>query len=453
VYLQRLAARVVGEGLAGQVLVMRSSGGLMAVAEAARLAAAILLSGPAGGVVAAAALGESLGHRRLVSFDMGGTSTDVCRIEDGRPEVAYERAVDGYPCRLPSVAVHTVGAGGGSVGWRDAGGSLRVGPRSAGAEPGPACYGRGGSEPTVTDADLVLGRLDPKGRLAGAVPLDLEAARSALAPLGGALGLDIGEAALGMGSVVEARMERAVRAVSVEEGADPRQAVLAAFGGAGGLHATALARRLEMSGVVIPPYAGVFSAVGMLLSPPRADAARSVLVGAGESDRLGPAVEEVRHEAAGGLRDQTGSHPAGLRSVADVRYVGQAHETPVDHSPGEGWEALGERFHAAHRERNGFARPGDPIEVVTVRAEAVGTPALRWQDLPEHRPSGEPRRGARSVLTSGGEVRATVWWRPGLAPGREIRGPAVIEEGEATTWLGRGEAAVVHPSGALEVRW
>jgi N-methylhydantoinase A len=449
-YLEGLRRRAEAAGV-GRVAVMRSSGGLMTVEEAARLPAAVLISGPAGGVVAAASLGRALGRDHLVSFDMGGTSTDVCRIDLGRPEVSYERAIEGYPCRMPALAVHTVGAGGGSLGWADSGGALRVGPRSAGARPGPACYRRGGLGATVTDAHVVLGRIDPAGLLAGRVALDPGAARKALERLGGNVGLSAEAVARGMVEVVESHMQRAVRRVSVEEGSDPRRAVLVAFGGAGGLHATALARRLDMAGVVVPAHAGVFSALGLLLAPPRVDVARSITVA--DSAGLDAAVAQVVAEARRALAAASGAGEAEVSGYADVRYRGQSHETTVPYRPGEGWGRLEAGFHRAHRRRNGFDRPGDPVEVVTVRAEAVGRPALRWEDLPPMEPEGEPGRGRRLVLDPSGPLEAAVWWRPGLRPGEEVVGPAVVEEPHATTWLGPGERAVVHPSGALEVSW
>jgi N-methylhydantoinase A len=449
-YLASLTDRSESLGVEGALRVMRSSGGLIDAAEAARLPAAILLSGPAGGVVAATALGKALGHDHLVSFDMGGTSTDVCRIDFGRPDVAYERSIDGLPCRMPSVAIHTVGAGGGSIGWVDAGGALRVGPHSAGAVPGPASYGRGGLEPAVTDANLVLGRIPIDTRLGGSMELDARTASAALAKVGDRVGMSAQETAAGIVEVVESHMERAVRRVSIEEGADPRRAVLVAFGGAGGLHATALARRLDMNGVVVPAHAGVFSALGLLLAPPRADAARSVRVEEDDAPALDRSVAEI---AASAERDLGAGVAVRVSTFADVRYLGQSHETTVRYRPGDGWDALAERFHDAHRERNGFARPGDPIEVVTVRAEAVGNPAIRWDDLPEAVPSGEADRPGRPVLDGGRRIEAAGWWRPGLPPGAEIVGPAVIEEPEATTFLGAGERAIVHPSGALEISW
>ncbi len=451
--LAHLAGRVRAAGLAERLAVMRSSGGLMSVEEAMALPAAVLLSGPAGGVVAAAALGALLGREHLVSFDMGGTSTDVCRIEGGRPEISYERPVAGYPCRMPATAVHTVGAGGGSIGWVDAGGSLRVGPRSAGARPGPACYRRGGTLPTVTDANVLLGRIGADAALGGELVVDAPAATSALSRLAGESGLDVVQTALGMVEVVEEVMAGAVRTVSIEQGADPRDAVLVAFGGAGGLHAGALARRLEMGAVVVPPHAGVFSALGLLLSPPRVDTARSVLLDRSSAVRLDEAVAAIAAAARDGL-ETAGERPEAVVCMVDVRYRGQSHEVTVPYRQGEGWTVLTDRFHRAHEARNGFARPEDPIEVVTVRAEAVGVPALRVAELPRWRPDGsEAFRGRRPLRTRQGIVDAGRWWRPALRPDAEIVGPAIVEEPEATTYLAAGDRAVVHPTGALEVTW
>lgn len=449
-YLRQLAARASDWGLPSAIEVMRSSGGLMQIADAAALPAAILLSGPAAGVVAAGAMGDALGRSRLVSFDMGGTSTDVCRIEHGRPEVLYERLVAGYPCRMPSVAIHTVGAGGGSIGWADEGGSLRVGPRSAGADPGPACYGKGGTAPAVTDANVALGRINPTGALAGSLTIRARLADRALASLGDPLGLTVAETALGIITVVEEIMAAAIRTVSIEQGADPRNAALVAFGGAGGLHATALAKRLEMAGVIVPPFAGVFSALGLLLSPPRADASRSVPPSAGED--LDRAVSAVRDESERRLI-ASGAAVSTTSSFADVRYRGQAHETTTPYAPADGWDVLLDRFHALHSERNGFARVGDPVEVVTVRAETVGTPLLTWQQLHEVVPHGVVDLPPRAVMTDSGMIEARVVRRDGLAAGAEIVGPAVIEEAEATTYLAPGDRALVHLSGALEVEW
>ncbi len=444
-YLARLEAGVRSSGLADTVAVMRSSGGLISGSDAAALPASILLSGPAGGAVAAAAIGTALGRDHIIAFDMGGTSTDVCRIQNGRPEISYERAVAGYPCRMPSAAIHTVGAGGGSVGWIDPGGSLRVGPRSAGAEPGPACYGRGGNETTATDANVVLGRIAPDASLGGRLTIDRTLSEAVLADLGEPLGLTTERAALGVVRVVEEVMAGAIRTVSIEQGADPRDAWLVAFGGAGGLHATALARSLDMAGVIIPPHGGVFSAAGLLLSPPRIDLAQSILLRDGED----PNVEIGRLGSEASRRQPIGT----LETLADVRYLGQSHEVTVPYTPGDGWGVLADRFHALHRERNGFARPTDPIEVVTIRATVTGTPAIKAETAFCWSPDGEARSGTRTAVTTNGQAEATVWRREGLTIGTKISGPAIIEEREATTWIGPGEQAVVSPSGALEVTW
>ncbi len=452
-YLSSLVSRLGAAGLSSDVAVMRSSGGLMSVAEASELAAAILLSGPAGGVVAAAALGDALGRDRLVSFDMGGTSTDVCRIDDGRPEIAYERAVGGLPCRLPSVAVHTVGAGGGSIGWIDPGRSLRVGPQSAGAQPGPASYGRGGTEAAVTDANVALGRIAPDALLAGSLPIEAARAEAALERLGEPLGLSVPETALGMLAIVEEVMAGAIRKVSIEQGADPRTAALVAFGGAGGLHAVALARRLSMAGVVVPPHAGVFSALGLLLSPLRVDTASGAVLRQGEEHRLRGALAATADDARRRLAAAGAASGVRVETAADVRYLGQSHELTVACAAGVSWEALAADFHSLHMRRNGFSRPDDPIEVVAVRAHALATPHLRWSDIPVAPPSGPARRPDRDVITNEGTVRCGRWWRPGLAPGAEVTGPAIVEETEATTFLPAGSRAVVHDSGALEVEW
>jgi N-methylhydantoinase A len=449
-YLEDLERRLV-PGLSERVLVMRSSGGLASPAVAASTPASLLLSGPAGGVVAAAVVGEALGRDTVISFDMGGTSTDVCRIERGKPIVGYEREIDGHAVRMPSVAVHTVGAGGGSIGWTDPGGALRVGPGSAGANPGPACYGRGGGEPTVSDADLVVGRLG--ARIAHGMMLDEGAATDALAALGARLGLDAAATAEGMLAVVESTMEHAIRRVTVEAGSDPRDAHLLAFGGAGGMHATALARSLDMAGVIVPPHAGVFSALGMLLAPPRQDRWRTVLLGEPRATELDTVVRALAAEARADLESMTGLAAIAVEAVVEARYVGQAHETPVEYVIGSGWGALARGFHAAHARLNGYSRPGEPVEAVTVRVAVRAQPPLEWgalRYLPD--PPGRPRP-PRRVLTGGSEVQVPVRSRSELSEGEAVTGPAVIEDTGSTIWLGAGERAVVHPSGALEIEW
>jgi N-methylhydantoinase A len=345
-------------------LVMRSSGGLATLGEAAAHPAFALLSGPAAGVVGAGRAATLAGFERAISFDMGGTSTDVCLIEGGIAERSVERSVGGLPVRLPTVDVHTVGAGGGSIARRDAGGALLVGPESAGAHPGPACYGRGGTRPTVTDANLLLGRLP--GRLAGGLELDREAARAAMGEL------DPGDVI----RAVDAEMLRALRVVSVERGRDPRDCVLVAFGGAGPLHACALAEELGIETVLVPAAAGVLSAFGLAVADERRDRVRTVLRPLEEAGEL-PAEGE-----------------------ADLRYRGQSFELAVP--LGEGLE---ERFHRAHEERYGYADRSRQVELVAVRtADIRPGPELELEPAEPLRVSGP------AVLELDG---STCWLAPG----------------------------------------
>jgi N-methylhydantoinase A len=370
-YLRALADAATVAGLPVP-LVMRSSGGVSTPEEAAEHPATILVSGPAAGVVGAARLAALAGIENAIAFDMGGTSTDVCLIAGGRAERASERTVAGLPIRLPTIDLHTVGAGGGSLVWTDAGGALRVGPESAGADPGPACYGRGGSQATVTDANLVLGRLPE--RLAGGVELDRAAAERALASIEPAAVVD----------VVNAEMLRALRVVSVERGHDPADFALVAFGGAGPLHACELAEELGIRTVLVPEAAGVLSALGLVASEERRDAVRSYIV------PLADAGELPRH------------------GEADLRYAGQSFELTLALQDG-----LGEAFHTAHEERYGFAERDRDIELVAVRtAEIRPGPQL---DLPRGE---ETTVAGPNVLELDG---STCWIPPGWVGVRDGR--------------------------------
>ncbi len=444
-YLRRLAEELERSGVA-EVGVMRSSGGLMSLHDAARLPVAALLSGPAGGVVAAARLSRDMGYDRAISFDMGGTSTDVSRIEMGEPQLTYERPIAGYPCRMASVDIHTVGAGGGSIGWRDPGGSLRVGPQSAGAVPGPASYGTGGTNATVTDANVFLGRIASLGK---SLSLDGDAGRRAIGALAADLDMESAPTASGIVTVVEETMAGAIRRVSVEEGVDPRGAVLVAFGGAGGLHAAALAKRLDMAAAVVPRYAGVFSALGLLLSPPRVDVALSI----SGADELAGALETVMAAAGADLQAAAGTRGA-ITTYVDVRYVGQAHELSIPYDPGAPVASIAAGFHHLHRERNGFARPRDPVEIVTVRAVAQGRPALSWDDLPAlDTPTGAEPVSREITAADGATHAAAGYQRAALGPGARVDGPAVIEDAGATTYLAPDDRATVAANGALVIEW
>ena len=417
-------------------LVMTSSGGLVPFSGAAALAGRLVLSGPAGGVVASAALGRRHGFEHVLSFDMGGTSTDVSRISDGALAIGQGHPVAGRVNRVPSVPIRTIGAGGGSVGWTDEGGALRVGPRSAGAIPGPAAYGLGGVEPTITDANLIAGHLPNDLALGGSLSMDLDAARSAMAILGKTLGLGIEETASGMLEVVDSHMEHALRSVSVEEGADPRNAVIVAFGGAGGLHATRLARRLGVTKVMVPPLSGVFSALGLLLAAPRTDVARTVMLAEGD-ERLGQLAASLLTEVGAEHEEVFGVPPEAIVLSFDMRYVGQSHELEI---PGDGeWDQLRTKFDATHATRFGFDRPGEAVEVVNIRATSNGSAPLRWSDLPRLSTIGTP------------SDREGVWDRGTLPARFEIEGPAIITEANSATLLNEGDRMTVLDDGALEI--
>jgi len=392
------------EPLAERVLVMTSAGGLTPVAGAARLPAALLLSGPAGGVRAAAAYAVAAGFPDAVTFDMGGTSTDVALVLGGEPQPAAERSVAGYPIRLPSLDVQTIGAGGGSIAAVDEGGALVVGPRSAGADPGPACYGRGGTEATVTDANLVAGRIPAEVGFEALGELDRDAAEAALAALG--LG-DPLDAAAGVLEVVDARMEQAIRKVSVEQGVDPSGLALVAFGGAGPLHACDLADRLGMPTVIVPPRAGVLSAVGVLAAPVQHDRVRSWPTLA-DHDGLEDALTELGEEAIEGLLAAAGGEAGDVEvtMALDARYQGQSHELRV---------AAVEDFPAEHRRHNGYDRPDHPVEVVALRATARRAAPLDPTTMKSRaRP---PMAGPAVVVEDDTTIYVPVGWRgePGPA--------------------------------------
>lgn len=417
-------------------LVMTSSGGLIPFSQAPEVAGRLVLSGPAGGAVAAAALGAHHEASMVLSFDMGGTSTDVSRITGGELAAGSGHAVAGRVNRVPAVPIRTIGAGGGSIGWVDPGGALRVGPHSAGASPGPAAYGLGGKEPTVTDANLITGRIPQGLALAGSVVLRPDLSRQALDRIGEAIAMSAEAVAEGMLEVVNTHMEHALRSVSVEEGADPRQGTLVAFGGAGGLHAVRLARRLGMQRVLIPPLSGVFSALGLLLATPRTDAARTVMLADGDPAVKGQA-DDLAAESVTTFTSYFGADPTATRLSADMRYRGQSHELEIEAEPR--WDVLRARFEEAHRQRFGFDRPGEPVELVNLRASSSGPAPMRWDDLPPHRAQGIP------------EAREGVWRRESLPAGFTLEGPAIVAETNSVVLLDHGDQLVVLYDGTLEV--
>ncbi len=441
-YLRRLLARADEAGLP-EPRIMQSSGGLAAAELAARHAAFTVLSGPAGGAAAAALVARRSGHPDLVCFDMGGTSCDVCVIEDGVVREAAGREVGGRPLALAMVDIHTVGAGGGSVAWRDPGGALRAGPRSAGADPGPACYGRGGEEPTVTDANLLLGRLDAESTLAGGVALDVRPAERAVGALAQQLDLGAQECAEGIVRVANAEMVRALRVMTVQQGIDPRRFALLAFGGAGPLHAAAIADELGMRTILCPRASGVLSALGLAAAERRATEQRTVLL-AGD-DLRDDALCQAATDAGEVARATLGAARARVRIAFDVRYRGQAHELTVRGLAADaGVAELRRAFEDLHDERYGYRDEGTLVEVVTIRATA-SEPGPQI-DLATG--AGSSERSRRAVIFDGKQHDAEIV-RGEPAPGERIAGPAVCELPEATLAVPPGWAGRVDDTGTI----
>jgi N-methylhydantoinase A len=440
-YLGRLAEAADDEGLPAP-LVMQSSGGVAPAEEAGRAGAWSVLSGPAGGAVGASLLARAAGEPDALGFDMGGTSCDVCVVEDGAVRRTDSRQIDGRVIQLPMVDVHTVGAGGGSVAWRDDGGALRVGPRSAGADPGPTCYGRGGFEPTVTDANLLLGRLAADSKLAGGVELEIEAAARAIDGLAAELGLEREETAAGILRVADAEMVRALRVVTVERGVDPRRFALLPFGGAGPMHAAAIAAELGIERIVCPRASGVLSALGLCASDRRRDTVRTVMLAGAElnAERISAVVEELIAAAGAGLGDE-----AEPELVYEMRYAGQAFELPVPGPRRPDPAELAAEFEHVHEERYGHRDPEGEVVLVDVRLAMV-VPG------PEPRPraaEGEVERRARRVLFDGEWIETPVL-RGEPPAGTAVESPVVFELPEATLVLPPGWSATVDDSGTIK---
>src|SRR3954466_7938934 len=384
-YLEALAERARDAGLPLPE-VMLSGGGVADAGTAARHGSWTVLSGPAGGAVGAALMAEAAGAKGAVCLDMGGTSCDVSVAREGRVSSTGGREVGGRALALPMVDVHTVGAGGGSIAWRDAGGALRIGPQSAAADPGPACYGRGGEEPTVTDANLLLGYLDARSPLAGGVELDREAAEKAVGRLAHGLDLSTSDAAAGIARVAGTEMARAGRVMTVERGVDPRELALLAFGGAGALHAATIADELGMTRVLVPRASGVLSAVGLIAAERRRDLVESVLLSGDELTR--DAVAEVVERLAKRGREELDAPDAEIRASYDLRYAGQAFELTIDGDPRPDPDDLRAAFERSHEERYGYADSDSELELVTVRLavalEPAGLPPGESPEAEEH---------------------------------------------------------------------
>jgi len=438
-YLRRLGDRLAEAGLPAP-LVMQSSGGVVDLEGAADRASACVLSGPAAGVVGAAYAAAASGYRDLLTFDMGGTSTDVALVVDGEVQATTAAVVAGIPIKHPMVDVHSVSAGGGSVAWADTGGALRVGPRSAGARPGPAAYGLGGEEATVTDADLHLGYLSGGNRLGGEIVLDAKRARTALDTVGSELGLSTLEAAEGIVAVAEAEMARALRVISVERGFDPRDFTLLAFGGAGGMHACRLAEELGIRTVLVPRAAGVLSALGLAISELRRDYVAAFFADVTSLDRaqLDQAFAELETRARADLEQPE------LRRAADLRYRGQSFELTV---AADDVDAFPDRFAAAHRRRYGFDLEGEDVQVVSIRLTAtVPVSAASFGASPDGRPA-EGR--TREAWFDGAWHETPVHAADELASGDSFAGPAIVEFAESTCVVRPGWSATLDGAGAL----
>jgi N-methylhydantoinase A len=453
--LDGLGRTLGGHGYRGRVFITTSSGGIMTSEVAARFPVHTVLSGPAGGVAAAVNLGRLTGHQNLITYDMGGTSTDVCLVADLEPTLTTEQHIAGLPNRTPQIEINSIGAGGGSVAWLDAGGALRVGPRSAGAAPGPACYGHGGTEPTITDANLILRRIAGDVPLVGELVLDEARARAALRTLLGRVPGLTDEAALADGiiRIAVARMVGAIKEISIAKGHDPRDFVLVAYGGAGPMHAVFVAEELELPRVIVPPAPGNFSAFGALISDLRRDYVRTRLTQThqGEFAEVEHLFAELERAARAELAAEgVAPERISMGRALGMRYVGQSWELIVRVPEGlDSMAGLEAEFHQAHERRYGHASDG-AAEIVTFRLTAIGAvpkPASsRWSVAGA---VAAARRQERAVCFGGAAEWVPVYLRDRLPGGETIPGPALIEEMGATTVIPPGWAASVGPWGEL----
>ena len=449
-YLRNLDEKLKGLNFDARVHIVRSDGGLMSVDRATESPAHTMLSGPAGGVSGAAFVAGRAGYRNALGFDMGGTSTDVSLVRDGEPTISRQTSLGYYPIKVPSVEVHSVGAGGGSIAHVPMTGALRVGPQSAGARPGPACYGHGGTLPTVTDANVVLGRLPPS-LLGGEMSLDAAASASALGPIARALNLDVHQAAQGVLDIVNENMFGALRLVTVQKGLDPRDFALVAFGGAGPLHGNALAILAGCFPVIVPPTPGVLSALGFLCSDVKNEFARTYIrpIDEADPDDVRNVLEGLGEQARAWLRDEGVSEVQhSLRFEADLRYFRQGYEFPLEVDPRSlangGVAALTERFSQSHEQLYGF-RLDHPVELVNLRA--VGAAGVAKVDFPHFErgdaDSAQAVTGDTRVYFGGDFLSALVYERSALRAGHAVRGPAIVTQRDSTTLIHPGHVGEV----------
>ena len=454
-YLARLGDGIAERGIDVPLNVMHSGGGVFSPEQATRFALRTVLSGPAAGAVAARSVSDDLGYPNAIGLDMGGTSADVSIVEDGELVRSTEGEINDLPIKTPLIDINTVGAGGGSIAWLDNAGGLRVGPRSAGADPGPICYGRGGTEPTVTDANLVLGRLTAEAFVTDEMDPVVDRTRERFAEVvADPLDLSVEAAALDVLKVANAMMAREIRRVTVERGRDPTEFALLAFGGAGPMQAPAVARQMDIDTIILPRNAGVLSARGLLIADVRADESQAFRGDRLDADAMAAGyaeLESTQQERFAGMGFD--ADEVTLDRAADLRYVGQSYELTVSVPDALDDESLAESieaFHAAHERLYGYAMPEEAVEVVTLRVTGR-VPTDPLDDRPE-RDAGEAKRGERDVyFEETGYEPATVWWRPALSPGTTLDGPAIIEGAGSTALLPPGTTATVADDGSILV--
>jgi N-methylhydantoinase A len=469
-YLRRLEDYLRSEKFLGQIHIMRSNGGVMSIGLAQDQPVAMMESGPVAGMIGAGRLAKEFGYAQCIGFDMGGTTAKTSLITNGMPAIeegyVIGHAASGQPMQLPVVDIVEIGAGGGSIAWCDPNGGIHVGPQSAGADPGPACYGKGNADPVVTDANLVLGRINPKRFLSGAMQLDVAAAERAIREkVAEPLRLSVREAALGIIRIADTSMSLAVRAVSVNKGVDPRDTTLIAFGGGGPLHACAIAREIFVPEVLVPKMPGTFSALGMLMASWRQDFVRTLIGRLGQLDgrevaQIFSELAESGHERLG--RDGIAESKADFRFLADLRYIGQEHAIPIPvRVPADltgDSSAVRAAFDREHAQRYGQSAPDESMEIVNLRlvvtAAREDTLAERWLVEPWQPEEAVRLDGEREVVFDDPDkpLRARVAWRPAMAAGATVEGPAVIEEPNSTTLIPPGDVATVTEAGHLLIR-
>jgi len=430
--------------------IMHSSGGTLSPTQAATHAARLVLSGPAGGILGAAFVAKTAGFEDVITYDMGGTSTDVATILGGQPQWTTSTTIDGLPVALPMFDIHTVGAGGGSIAYVDEGGALRVGPKSAGAVPGPACYDRGGTEPTVTDANLILGRILPDQFLGGAMSIRPDLAETAIALLAKQIGKSVIETALGILRIAEANMEAAIRAVTSRRGHDPRRFTLVSFGGAGGLHACNIATSLDIPRVLIPPYAGVLSALGMVVAPPVAESSKTVV-------HLGVELDDARLAAEYGqisgrtMETIPYEQTAATEAWADVRFKGQSHEIKI-RVMRPGWDEISATFVAAYQAIYGQAPANRDMEIVTLRVRRIGKSAevkLPTLSSTGYQPVSPIIEHGLVAHATGEKSQASVFTRSDLLKNGPTPGPFLLIDPQATAYIPPNWTATAHDNGSI----